>query len=167
MAEKLIRHRNWLLFAVLLTTMLVSCLATIRRLEEETKPVSLPVMQTISTTASALEQFRQERDETAAGDLARLQQLSENAAVDQQLREDAAEQLQQMIDRRERQTALEGALTMSGIAPCVAVITGGSVTIVTEKETLTEGESALVVTLAGVHAGIEPSGVRVMTGKTE
>ena len=167
MAEKLVKHRNWLLLAILLTTMLVSCLATIRRREGENLPVSLPVMQTVAAEASALEKFRQERDETAANDMARLQQLTENDAIDQQTREAAAEQLQQMIDRRERQLALEGALSVSGIEPCAAVITDGSVTIVTEKATLTEGESALVLTLAGVHAGIEPSGVRVVTGKTE
>ena len=46
--------------------------------------------------------------------------------------------------------------------PCVAVVEGGSVTIVTEKDGLTDGESALVITLARAHAGVEPSGVRVM-----
>ena len=58
-----------------------------------------------------------------------------------------------------------GALCETALAPCVAVVSEGSVTIVTEKEGLTSGETALVMTMAQAHAGVEPSGVRVVTAQ--
>ena len=163
MMKKLLSRKNLLLFCVLMATMLISSLVTIRRLENGLTPVSLPVIQTDSSE-SALQKFMRERDEAYARDIAALQRLCDTEALDSPTRENAAKQMLQMTDRRERQTALEGALTQSGVYPCAAVITGGSVTIVTEKETLTDGERALVITLAGTHAGIAPAGVQVITG---
>lgn len=164
MKEKQTKRRNLLLVFVLIASMLISCLVTIRRLEAEQRPVSLPVAQVAPTEQNALEAFKAERDETAANDMAALLQLTENENLDTKTREQAADQLQDMISRREQQLALEGALTGSGVAPCAAVVTAGSVTIVTEKTTLTEGETALLLAMAQTHTGVEPSGVRVITG---
>lgn len=161
--KSLTDKKNILLLCALMATILISSLITIRRLESEHAPVSLPVSQS-KTIGSALDNFILQRDETYASDAAALQRLCETEALDADTLESAAKQLQEMIARHEKQTALEGTLTQSGIYPCAAVITGNSVTIVTEKETLTDGERALVITLAGTHAGIPPSGVQVITG---
>lgn len=159
------KHRNVLLLLTLLVTLAVSCLATQHRLVEAATTVALPVVQVTTSPASRLEDFRTRREETYLSDLSTLQALCDQTALSDQTREDAARQLQEMVARRESQLALEGALAQSGVYPCVAVITPGSVTVVTEKETLSSGESALVMTLAKAHAGVEPSGVRVMTAE--
>ena len=160
------KTRNILLFGVLMATILFSSLATIHRLEDRTAAVSLPIVSS-AAEFSALEAFLQERDTAYASDAAALQRLCETESLDASSRESAARQLQEMIDRRERQTALEGSLSQSGISPCAAIITGNSVTIVTEKPTLTDGERALILTLAKTHADIPPSGVQVITGETK
>ena len=62
----------------------------------------------------------------------------------------------------EEELALEGALTKSRLSPCIAVRSEGMVTVVTEKEGLSEGESALLLTLCETHCGVAPSGVKVL-----
>lgn len=157
------RHRNLLLLALLLTTMAVSYLVNQRQLAQEASAVTIPVTEVIAPTAAPIEQFRQERDAAAVRDMAALEALCAQENLDAQTRADAAAQLKRLIDVRQKQTALEGALLESGIAPCAAVVAEGSVTIVTEKATLTDGETALLLTMAQTHAGVEPSGVRVIT----
>ncbi len=159
------KHRNALLLLTLLVTLAASCLATQHRLVEAAATVALPVVQVTATPSSRLEEFRARQEEAYLSDLSTLQALCDQSSLSDQTREDAAQQLQEMVARRESQMALEGALAQSGVYPCVAVITPGSVTVVTEKETLSSGESALVMTLAKAHAGVEPSGVRVMTAE--
>lgn len=160
------KNLNYLLLACLLVTLTVSYFVTQERLQEAAATVSLPVEQATASPVSRLEEFRTRRDETLLADMAALQSLCDQENLAEQTREDAASQLQALISTREAQLALEGALTQSGVYPCVAVITQGSVTIVTEKETLSDGESALVMTLAQAHAGVAPSGVRVMTSNS-
>ena len=44
-------------------------------------------------------------------------------------------------------------------------MTDGSVTIVTEKQEITEQDTALVLTLVQVHTDVPASGVRIMTAQ--
>lgn len=157
------RHRNLLLLMLLLATMTVSSLANQERLAQETAAVTLPVAETVGTAADPVEAFRLRRDETVLRDMAALQALAGEEQLDEATRRSAAEQLQALTDARERQMALEGALLASGVSPCAAVISGESVTIVTEKATLTDDETALLMTLAQTYAGASPGNVRVMT----
>ena len=69
---------------------------------------------------------------------------------------------QGVLSAYEEELALEGALTKSRLSPCVAVRSEGMVTVVTEKEGLSEGESALLLTLCETHCGVAPSGVKVL-----
>lgn len=163
MNQFLVKYRNYFLFVALLATLAVSYFAHQERLLQASATVSLPVEQVTASPSGKLEEFRLRRDESLQTDMAALQALCGQDNLDAQTREDAAAKLQALIDTRQAQLALEGALTQSGVYPCLAVISPGSVTIVTEKATLSDGESALVMTLAQAHAGVEPSGVRVMT----
>lgn len=163
MATFLIRHKNALLTALLIITMVVSCLCYMNGREADSISVSIPVVNTAPLSSTPLEQFRRQRDDTTAADMAVLRDLCAQDALDDRTREDAALQLQRMIDRREKQLALEGALSQSGIAPCAAVVSEGCVTIVTEKDSLSSSENTLILTLCSAHAGVEPSGVRVIT----
>ena len=160
------KHRNLLLIALLSLTMAASYLSNQHRMQEVTPTVSLPVVEVSTEPASALERFKTERDAAAMRDMSALEALVDETSLDDQTRSDAACQLQRLIDHRQKQTALEGALLSSGIAPCVAVVDEGSVTIVTEKETLTEGETSLLLTMAETHASVMPSGVRVVIAES-
>lgn len=163
MTEFILKHRNALLLLCLLVTLAASWFFTNRRLTEAAATVSLPVEPVSAPVASHLDAFRARQEEAYRSDTAALQALCDQENLSSATREDAAAQLRRMVDTRQTQLALEGALAQSGVSPCVAVISPGSVTVVTEKASLSDGESALVMTLAQAHTGVEPSGVRVMT----
>lgn len=163
MVEKLKANLNLILIVILMATMVISYLATQRRLDAESATVSVPVVEVSPSPVGALETFRAQRDETALRDMEALEALCAQERLDQATREDAAAQLQRLVERREKQSALEGALAKSALAPCVAVVSEGSVTIVTDRADVSSGETALAMTMAQAHAGVEPSGVRVVT----
>lgn len=155
----LIRHRNLLLIVLLAATLAVSSAANRRRLEEARETVSLPVMQ----TKSAIAVYKAEQSSTYLSDVAALQAVSADTTLDPATREAAAARLTQLVADREAETALETALSQSSLAPCAAVVSGGSVTIVTEKAALTQEDAALAMTLAVAHAGVAAGDVRIVT----
>lgn len=161
--EWITRHKNLLLALLLLVTMVVSSIANQERIEQETATVSLPVVEPYAEPAGKIELFRQQRDSAALRDMAALQALVDQELLDQQTRAEAAGQLRALVDAREKQLALEGSLLESGLYPCVAVISAGQVTIVTEKETLSSDETALLMAMAQLHAGASPAQVSVIT----
>ena len=158
-ADWITRHRNLLLALLLLTTMVVTSASR----QEQAATVSLPVVEPCAAPEDRIELFRQQRDATSLQDMAALQALVDQEALDPQTRAEAAEQLRALVDAREKQLALEGSLLESGIHPCAAVISAGQVTIVTEKTQLTEDETALLLTMAQLHAGASPTQVSVIT----
>ena len=129
--------------------------------------VSLPVLTTTQEVTDAFESFRAEREEERKADRASLEKLLERDDLDAQTLEDAAAALQRLVTWNEEELALEGALTKSRISPCLAVRSEGMVTVVTEKESLSEGVSALLLTLCEAHTGVSPEGVKVICTGSE
>ena len=165
LGDLLTKHRNLFLVILLSATLAVSGAANQQRLRADSPTVNIPVMAVSAPALSALEAYRQQRDADALADISSLEQLIAQASLDAQTRDAAADQLQRIIDARQAQTALEGALVNSSLAPCVAVIAGEALTIVTEKAAITEKDSALVFTLADAHAGIRPENIRIITAE--
>lgn len=165
LADLLTKHRNIFLLTLLTTTLAVSTMANQDRLNAASVTVDIPVMSTSSVTLSPLEAYRQQRDQTALNDIAALEKLIAHAALDEQTRSDASDRLSAIIEARQAQTALEGALLGSSLSPCVAVVAGDAVTIVTGKSTMTEKDTALVLTLAAAHTGVKPQNVRIITAE--
>ena len=157
------RHKNLLLALLLLATMVASSLSNQERLQQEAATVYLPMVEPSAEPRDKMTLFRQQRDAASLQDMAALQALVGQEELDPQTRAEAASQLQALVDAREKQLALEGALLESGLHPCVAVISAGQVTIVTEKGSLTEDETALLMTMARLHTGALPAQVSVIT----
>lgn len=163
LGDLLTKHRNAFLLMLLVTTLIVSGYANRERLQSASATVEIPVTEAAAKPLGTLEAYRQQRDQDARSDMAALEKLCTQETLDASTREAAAQQLQEIIDSRQAQSALEGALAGSSLHPCVAVVAGGNVTIVTEKSTVTEKDSALVMTLAAAHAGVSPEKVRIIT----
>lgn len=164
MIRFIVKYRNTLLFALLVVTMVVSCLINQDRLAVETGTVAIPLVQTTAAPSGRLDTLRRQREDTAISDMAALQALCDSEALDHDTREDAASRLRALVDTRQQQSALECALAGSDIAPCLAIITPGCVTIVTDKPALTAEEQTQALALVQAHAGVEPSGVRIICG---
>lgn len=161
----LTKHRNLFLLLLLVMTLLVSSAANRERLAAASATVEIPITETSSKPVSALEAYRLTRDEAALNDISALEALCSQVNLDSRTREDAAQRLQEITGNRQAQTALEGALLNSSLYPCVAVVSGGSVTIVTEKSAVTDQDAALVMTLASAHAGVSPENVRIIAAE--
>ncbi|MBE5810290.1 MAG: SpoIIIAH-like family protein [Clostridiales bacterium] len=156
----LTKHRHAFLLTLLVSALAISSLA---RQPSPPATVEIPVTEAAAASVSALEAYRLQRDQDTMADIAALEALIAQPLLDTATREDAADRLQEIIDCRQAQSALEGALVSSSLAPCVAVISGGSLTIVTEKADITSRDSSLILTLAAAHAGISPENIRIMT----
>ena len=163
--EMLTRHRNTFLLGVLITTLVISGYANQERVKAASATVDIPVTEVSAQPLSALESYRQTRDQEALADIAALEKLIAQPGIDAATREDAADRLQEIINARQAQSALEGTLVGSSLYPCAAVVAGGSVTIVTEKSTVTDKDSTLVMTLAAAHTGVSPENVRIITAE--
>lgn len=159
-ARLLTKHRNLLLLTLLTGTLLL-CAHGDRATPAAS--VSIPVAETAAMPLSPLESCRQQRDAEALRDMSALEALIGQPQLDEATREAAAARLQEIVDARQAQSALESALCSSSLSPCVAVVSGGSLTLVTSKKTVTEQDSALLLTLAAAHTGIPPEKVRVIT----
>lgn len=165
LADLLTKHRNNFLLTLLTATLAVSTMVNQDRLNAASVTVDLPVMSTSSVTLSPLEAYRQQRDQAALNDIAALEKLIGQTTLDEQTRSDASDRLSAIIEARQAQTALEGALLGSSLSPCVAVVAGDAVTIVTGKSTVTDKDTALVLTLAAAHTDVKPQNVRIITAE--
>ena len=154
----LVRRKNWLLMAALALSLTAALL--LRPSSPQAQRVTLP-MTSAESSASPLEAFRISRDSAYQRDMAALETLISSENTDRAARQSAAEELQAYVALHQAQLTL---LT-SELAPCCAVVTDGSVTIVTEKQEITEQDTALVLTLVQVHTGVPASGVRIMTAQ--
>ncbi len=161
----LTRHRNLFLLLLLLSTLLVSSIANRTRLERAASTVNIPVTEVVAQPDTSLERFRRQRDETARADRSALEALCAQENLDSRTREDAALRLTRLVDEQQKQTAMEGALINSSLSPCVAVVTGSSLTLVTQKQTLTGRDTALVMSLAQTHVGSSPEEIRIITAE--
>lgn len=159
----LVRRKNWLLMAALALSLTAALLLRPSSPQAQQR-VTLP-MTSAESSASPLEAFRISRDSAYQRDMAALETLISSENTDRAARQSAAEELQACVALHQAQLALEGALLTSELAPCCAVVTDGSVTIVTEKQEITEQDTALVLTLVQVHTGVPASGVRIMTAQ--
>lgn len=150
----LVRRKNWLLMAALALSLTAALL--LRPSSPQAQRVTLP-MTSAESSASPLEAFRISRDSAYQRDMAALEALISNENTDRAARQSAAEELQAYVALHQAQLALEGALLTSELAPCCAVVT--------EKQEITEQDTALVLTLVQVHTGVPASGVRIMTAQ--
>lgn len=156
------KHKRWLILGAATAAVCVGALLGWPMAVERQTSVTLPVLSAAEEAEDAFEAFRQQREEERKADRASLEKLLERQDLDQQTLEDAAAALQRLVAWNEEELALEGALTKSRISPCLAVRSEGMVTVVTQKASLSEGESALLLTLCEAHTGVSPEGVKVI-----
>ena len=165
LGQWLTKHRNAFLLGLLTLTLIVSGYANQQRVTAASSTVSIPVVETAAQLLSPLESCRQHRDQEVLRDVTALETLINQPLLDEATRESAADQLAALISDRQAQSSLESALSGSSLSPCVAVVSNGNLTIVTEKSTVTDKDSALVLTLAAAHAGVAPENVRIITAE--
>lgn len=159
------RHRNLFVVSLLCTALVISSAVSQRRLESEYPVTSLPVMKTNAAAQHPVAAYIDERDAAYQRDVAALTALCAAESIDSRTRNEAAQTLSRLVSDHAAQSALEEALAESILAPCAAVVSGGSVTIVTARTEVTQEASALALTLAAAHADAKPGDVRILTAE--
>lgn len=160
----LLRHKNVALMAVLTLALLLFLFRPLISPKQAAQTVHLPLVSS-ETALSPLEAFRMSRDNGYQQDVSALEALVSAEQTESATRQSAANALEALIARHQTQLALEGALSASALAPCCAVVTDGSLTIVTEKKEITQADTALVITLAKTHAGLDAANVQILTAE--
>lgn len=164
-AQFISRHRNLFLMAILCMTLCLSSVVNSRQLEAGREATTLPVMKTQASDASPVAAYIDTRDTAYEQDIEALTALCAQEDLDPRTRDEAAETLARLISDHAAQLALEAALADSMLAPCACVVSGGSVTVVTQQQSVSPEASALVLALAAAHAGASPADVRIMTAE--
>lgn len=162
-ADYLSRHRTSLLIALLTSTLFISSRMSRIRLEQEAVTTALPV--THAEASAPVRAYISERDAAYQRDIAALTALVNQEDLDARTREAAADEMRALIRNHEGQIALEDALASTSLAPCAAVVSGGSITLVTAKAEITQEDSALVFMLCQAHTGVEPANVQILTAE--
>ncbi len=157
----LVRRKNWLLMAALALSLTAALL--LRPSSPQAQRVTLPMTSAESSVSpwrhSASPRQRLSARHGGAGNPHQQRKHRPHCAAK---RGGGAAGLRRAASGA---VSAEGALVSSELAPCCAVVTDGSVTIVTEKQEITEQDTALVLTLVQVHTGVPASGVRIMTAQ--
>jgi len=165
------KHKNLIFLGILLVTLAGSYLWNQYQLGA-LRTVSLPIsrtegdggMPTSAITKTPLATYQDKREATRQADMAALETLAANEKVDQAARDQAQEELLEVIRCRESELAIEGVLTGAGLAPCVAVVQRGAVTVLVEKKELTQTEATMILTITAAHTGEVPENIRIMAG---
>ena len=161
--QLLTKHRNAWLLALMLTTLLLG--RYFNHQQSSSPSVEIPVIQASALTLDPLALFWQERNQGMLEDIASLEALCAQTTLDERTRDDAAALLTSIIASRRAQDAIEGALSASSLYPCTVVVQDNAVTVVTAKKTITEKDTALVLTLADAHTNVSPENVRILTAE--
>lgn len=165
-----VKRKNGWSLALLLAVLGVSYGAEHSRLMTG-EPPGIPVVRveeealiTSAGTLSELENYRLQRNERRDKDMAALETMIASEHTAEKAREDARQALLRLVEEHEKETAMEGAMTAAGFSPCLCVAEGGGVTLMVGRQTLTAGETNLLITLAQNHTGAAPERVMVLTG---
>jgi hypothetical protein len=97
-------------------------------------------------------------------DRASLTALSQNPEVAVKTREDAAAQLTLMIAGHQSELGIEEALTAAGFDPCLVLLQNGTLTVMVRAQSLTNTQSATILSLCAAHTQVGVENIRIMTG---
>lgn len=129
-----------------------------------TRVVREETLVTSASGISELEAFRLRRQTQRDEDRAALTALAESPHTTKEARQDAEMALLRLVEEGEKEQAAEGAALGAGFAPCLCVVEGAQVTLMVGKQTLTQGEAALLHTIAQTHTGAAPGQIMLLTG---
>lgn len=97
-------------------------------------------------------------------DRASLSALSQNPEVTEKTREDAAAQLVLMIASHQSELGIEEALKAAGFDPCLVLLQSGALTVMVRAPSLTNAQSATILSLCAAHTQLGVENIRIMTG---
>lgn len=114
------------------------------------------------TPMDTLQQFKTERAQLRQMQKSQLNDIIYAAESDAGLIQSAQNQLLEILEAERMELAVEGILQIRGFSRTVATISGESISLLVETETLTPQETAIILDLIATETGISPGNVKII-----
>lgn len=106
--------------------------------------------------------FRQERDSVREQEMAYLDGIVTAEDTDKAALEQAQAQRLQLIDSMEKEVTVEGLIRAKGFSKAAVTVHEGAVSVVVDKETLTDAEVAQILEIVRRETGESAQNIKVM-----
>lgn len=120
----------------------------------------------VQTAAEASEDyiatFKTERENTRDREMAYLDAIIASTETDEETKQDAKEQKQEIVDNMTKETTIEGLIKSSNNMDCVATLSTGAITVVVEKEVLTEQEVTQIAQVVKDQTDLDLQDIKIL-----
>lgn len=160
--EKTGRIRRWML--VLCSGILMAVMAAVALPELQRPPAVQTVAQspTQAPEEDPLEQFRLEREQLRAMQLAQLNDIIYGEKTDEETRAMAQRQLLELTDWMEKEVTIEGVLRSRGFEDALATVHTDSVNVLVRCEAMTQQQTAVILDLVLAETGVSGGNVKLI-----
>lgn len=149
--------RAWLRRGMLAALALTA--AALLMQKEEAPPVPAPA----ATPSQAPAQEERTRREAAYDkDIAALEALLQSGAADADTQAQAARRLDALVGEHQAEAAIEEALIKAGFEPCLALMSGGALTVMLDAAHMNAQASAAILALCTAHTDLAAENIRIM-----
>lgn len=153
--------RVWLRRGLLMALILAAAaLAIIQR--ERPQPAPVPSVTPAPTRQPIAQTERTRREAAYDKDVAALTALLESGAADADTQAQAARRLDALVGEHQAEIAIEEALRQAGFAPCLALMSGGALTVMLDEAAMNAEASAAVLALCTAHTDLGAENIRIM-----
>lgn len=155
-AWQILLRRGLLIALILAATVLV----IIR--QEQPTPAPIPSFTPAPTQQPLAEAERTRREQAYDKDVAALTALLESGAADADTQAQAARRLDALVGEHQAEMAIEEALRQAGFAPCLALMSGGALTVMLDEAAMNAQASAAILALCTAHTDLGAENIRIM-----
>lgn len=116
-------------------------------------------------TNDPMARFRLEREQLRAREEAQLNDIIHDPGGDEAIGARAREQLLSLLDRSEKELALEGILQSRGFEDALVSLSDASANVLLRRESLTSAETAVILELVMRETGLTGGNVKIIPVK--
>lgn len=124
---------------------------------------SAPAYSPVATDPMA--RFRLEREQLRAREEAQLNEIIHDPGGDEAIGSRAREQLLSLLDRSEKELALEGILQSRGFEDALVSLSDASANVLIRREGMTSAETAVILELVMRETGLTGGNVKIIPVK--
>lgn len=128
------------------------------------QPVASLNVESVEDDAAAdpFERFRTERQQLRQMQTAQLNELIYGGKADEQIVRLAQEKLLSIMDCAEKETSLEGLLTLRGFEDAIASVDSDAATIVVRAQSVTQQQTAVIVDAVMRETGLSGGNIKII-----
>ena len=153
--------RVWLRRGLLMALILAAAALAILH-QEQPQPAPVPSVTPAPTQQPLAEVERTRREQAYDKDVAALTALLESGAADADTQAQAARRLDALVGEHQTEMAIEEALRQAGFAPCLALMSGGALTVMLDESVMNAEASATILALCTAHTDLGAENIRIM-----